>query len=93
MLVSEFHYDLRRNALRRSRCRIAPVAPAACDPATRRWQDRSFREFPALLRPDDLLVVNNTRVSRPGFLATAAASEPRPWASTIRRRGSTCGAG
>jgi S-adenosylmethionine:tRNA ribosyltransferase-isomerase len=26
------------------------------------WQDRKFREFPDLLRPDDLLVVNNTRV-------------------------------
>jgi S-adenosylmethionine:tRNA ribosyltransferase-isomerase len=26
------------------------------------WQDRQFRDFPDLLRPDDLLVVNNTRV-------------------------------
>jgi len=26
------------------------------------WQDRTFLEFPDLLRPDDLLVVNNTRV-------------------------------
>jgi len=26
------------------------------------WQDRSFCDFPHLLRPDDLLVVNNTRV-------------------------------
>ena len=26
------------------------------------WQDREFREFPDLLRPSDLLVVNNTRV-------------------------------
>ncbi len=26
------------------------------------WQDRKFREFPDLLRPDDLLVLNNTRV-------------------------------
>ena len=26
------------------------------------WEDRSFREFPDLLRSDDLLVVNNTRV-------------------------------
>jgi S-adenosylmethionine:tRNA ribosyltransferase-isomerase len=26
------------------------------------WQDRDFREFPDLLRPDDLLVLNNTRV-------------------------------
>ena len=26
------------------------------------WEDRSFREFPDLLRPGDLLVLNNTRV-------------------------------
>src|SRR6202162_4289116 len=26
------------------------------------WQDRSLREFPDLLRSDDLLVLNNTRV-------------------------------
>jgi S-adenosylmethionine:tRNA ribosyltransferase-isomerase len=26
------------------------------------WQDRNFREFPDLLRSDDLLVLNNTRV-------------------------------
>jgi S-adenosylmethionine:tRNA ribosyltransferase-isomerase len=26
------------------------------------WQDRKFREFPDLLRADDLLVLNNTRV-------------------------------
>ena len=26
------------------------------------WEDRSFREFPDLLRSDDLLVLNNTRV-------------------------------
>ena len=26
------------------------------------WEDRVFREFPGLLRPDDLLVLNNTRV-------------------------------
>src|SRR5208337_2579345 len=29
---------------------------------TASWQDRGFREFPDLLRPDDLLVLNNTRV-------------------------------
>jgi S-adenosylmethionine:tRNA ribosyltransferase-isomerase len=26
------------------------------------WRDRSFREFPGLLRPDDLVVINNTKV-------------------------------
>jgi S-adenosylmethionine:tRNA ribosyltransferase-isomerase len=32
------------------------------DRPTGRWEDRQFLDFPALLRPDDLLVVNNTRV-------------------------------
>jgi S-adenosylmethionine:tRNA ribosyltransferase-isomerase len=27
-----------------------------------KWRDRNFRDFPERLRPDDLLVVNNTRV-------------------------------
>jgi S-adenosylmethionine:tRNA ribosyltransferase-isomerase len=26
------------------------------------WEDRQFREFPELLRPDDLVIFNNTRV-------------------------------
>jgi len=30
--------------------------------SARVWHDRMFRDFPDLLRPDDLLVVNNTRV-------------------------------
>ena len=63
MLVSDFHYDL-------------PAALIAQDPTADRagsrmlhlnrsarvWHDRMFRDFPDLLRPDDLLVVNNTRV-------------------------------
>ena len=32
------------------------------DPLPGQWEDRSFQEFPDLLRPDDLLVLNNTRV-------------------------------
>jgi S-adenosylmethionine:tRNA ribosyltransferase-isomerase len=63
MLVTDFDYDL-------------PPANIAQEPLTDRassrmlhvsrsdgsWQDRLFREFPELLRPDDLLVLNNTRV-------------------------------
>ena len=63
MLVTDFDYDL-------------PPANIAQEPLADRassrmlhlscsngsWQDRLFREFPDLLRPDDLLVLNNTRV-------------------------------
>jgi S-adenosylmethionine:tRNA ribosyltransferase-isomerase len=63
VLVSDFHYDLPLE-------RIAQEPPA--DRAGSRmlhllcgtggWHDRMFRELPDLLRADDLLVVNNTRV-------------------------------
>jgi S-adenosylmethionine:tRNA ribosyltransferase-isomerase len=63
MLVSDFQYDLPPE-------RIAQEPPS--DRAGSRllyltrqpesWQDRRFREFPEVLRPDDLLVLNNTRV-------------------------------
>ncbi|MDP9263719.1 MAG: S-adenosylmethionine:tRNA ribosyltransferase-isomerase, partial [Acidobacteriota bacterium] len=63
MLVSDFDYALPPE-------RIAQEALA--DRAASRllhlertsgaWQDRGFRELPDLLRPDDLLVLNNTRV-------------------------------
>lgn len=34
----------------------------ALDRATGDWQDRMFRDFPSLLRPGDLLVLNDSRV-------------------------------
>jgi S-adenosylmethionine:tRNA ribosyltransferase-isomerase len=63
MLVSEFHYDLPPERIAQEP--LPDRAGSRLLHVTRqlgRWQDRSFREFPALLRPDDLLVVNNTRV-------------------------------
>jgi S-adenosylmethionine:tRNA ribosyltransferase-isomerase len=64
MLVSEFHYDLpgeriAQQPLRdRAGSRLLHLHRASPDGG----QDRSFREFPGLLRADDLLVLNNTRV-------------------------------
>jgi S-adenosylmethionine:tRNA ribosyltransferase-isomerase len=63
MLVSDFDFDL-PEAL------IAQEPPAdragsrmlTLDRATGSWQDRCFREFPDLLRPGDLLVLNDSRV-------------------------------
>jgi S-adenosylmethionine:tRNA ribosyltransferase-isomerase len=63
MLVSDFHYDLPPESI---------AQEALSDRASSRllhllrenksWQDRAFRDFPDLLRPEDLLVLNNTRV-------------------------------
>src|SRR5580704_622246 len=63
MLVSDFDYELPRELIAKE-----PLADRAgsrllfLSRPSQSWQDRQFREFPGLLRPDDLLVVNNTRV-------------------------------
>jgi S-adenosylmethionine:tRNA ribosyltransferase-isomerase len=63
VLVSDFGYELPQELI---------AQEALADRAASRllhlervsgaWQDRGFRDFPGLLRPDDLLVINNTRV-------------------------------
>jgi S-adenosylmethionine:tRNA ribosyltransferase-isomerase len=63
MLVSDFHYDLPPASIAQE-----PLADRASSRLlhlvrqNKTWQDRAFRDFPDLLRPDDLLVLNNTRV-------------------------------
>ena len=63
MLVSDFHYDLPPERIAQE-----PLADRAAsrmlllNQDSGQWNDRAFREFPDLLRPDDLLVINNTRV-------------------------------
>jgi S-adenosylmethionine:tRNA ribosyltransferase-isomerase len=63
VLVSEFDYYLPPD-----RIATQPLADRAAarmlhfDRAGGQLRDATFREFPDLLRPDDLLVVNNTRV-------------------------------
>jgi len=63
MLVSDFHYDLPPESIaqeplsNRSASRLLHLLRK-----NEAWQDRAFRDFPGLLHPDDLLVLNNTRV-------------------------------
>jgi S-adenosylmethionine:tRNA ribosyltransferase-isomerase len=63
MLVSEFHYDLPPESIAQE-----PLADRAAsrllhlNRQARSCQDRKFVEFPDLLRSDDLVVLNNTRV-------------------------------
>jgi len=63
VLVSDFHYDLPPELIAQE-----PLADRAgsrmlhLTRASGNWQDRTFREFPDLLRSGDVLVVNNTRV-------------------------------
>ena len=67
MLVSDFQYDLPPDRIAQQP--LADRAGSRLLHLNRRnldrpgsWQDRNFREFPDLLRSDDLLVLNNTRV-------------------------------
>jgi S-adenosylmethionine:tRNA ribosyltransferase-isomerase len=72
MLVSDFQYDLPPDRIAQEP--LADRAGSRLLHMNRRslnrlnndqlesWQDRSFRDFPGLLRSDDLLVLNNTRV-------------------------------
>ena len=76
MLVSDFHYDLPPESIAqeplgdRAGTRllhlIKPGQNRRLEPdrtaSRQKWEDITFREFPDLLRADDLLVVNNTRV-------------------------------
>ena len=63
MLVSEFGYHLPEELIAQE-----PLADRSASRMlhlrrdTEELQDRRFLEFPELLRPDDLLVLNNTRV-------------------------------
>jgi len=63
MLVSDFDYNLPPESIAQE-----PLADRAGSRLlhlrrkNETWQDRTFRDFPDLLRPDDLLVLNNTRV-------------------------------
>jgi S-adenosylmethionine:tRNA ribosyltransferase-isomerase len=68
MLVSDFHYDLPPERIAqepladRAGSRLLHVNRQPGSWEGQSWQDRRFREFPDLLRSDDLLVLNNTRV-------------------------------
>jgi S-adenosylmethionine:tRNA ribosyltransferase-isomerase len=63
VLVSDFHYDLPEAQIAQE-----PLADRAAsrmlhlDRQSGRLEDRVFRDFPDLLQPDDLVVLNNTRV-------------------------------
>src|SRR5277367_5644452 len=63
MLVSDFHFDLPEELIAQEA--LADRAASRLlrlDAASGEFADCGFREFPEMLRADDLLVFNNTRV-------------------------------
>ena len=91
MLVSDFDFDLPEELIAQEppaeragarMLRLERATGAWPEPGGVPWQDRMFREFPSLLRPGDLLVLNNSRViparlfARRAGLHTQAHHEP-----------------
>ena len=68
MLVSDFNFELPAESIAqqpssdRAGSRLLHLHRAGSGGRAGGWEDRSFREFPDLLRSNDLLVLNNTRV-------------------------------
>ena len=79
VLVSDFDYELPEELIAQE-----PLADRAASrllhfsAATAALADRHFREFPDLLRPDDLLVFNNTRVFPARLYARRAGVKSQP---------------
>ena len=79
MLVSDFHYDLPEELIAQE-----PLADRAgsrmlrLNRATGRLTDAHFRDFSELLRADDLLVLNNTRVFPARLYGRRSGSRAQP---------------
>ncbi len=79
MLVSDFDYHLPGDLIAQ-----APLADRAASRmlhllrGSGEWEDLWFREFPGLLRPDDLVVFNNTRVFPARLYARRSGSRSQP---------------
>ena len=79
MLVSDFDYHLPDDLIAQQ-----PLADRAAsrllhlDRCRELLEDRTFRDFPELLRPDDLLVLNNTRVLPARLFGHRSGSRAQP---------------
>jgi S-adenosylmethionine:tRNA ribosyltransferase-isomerase len=79
VLVSDFHYDLPEELIAQE-----PLADRAgsrmlrLNRATGRVTDAHFRDFPELLRADDLLILNNTRVFPARLYGRRSGSRAQP---------------
>lgn len=79
MLVSDFEFPLPAELIaqeplaRRDSSRMLHVRRSTGD-----WSDLTFREFPGLLKPNDLLVFNNTRVFPARLYGRREGARPQP---------------
>jgi S-adenosylmethionine:tRNA ribosyltransferase-isomerase len=79
VLVSDFDYHLPKELIAqeplpdRAASRMLHLVRTRSE-----WRDRCFRHFPELLRPDDLLVVNNTRVMAARLFGRRSGKRAQP---------------
>lgn len=79
MLVSEFNYELAADSIAQE-----PLADRSASRLLHlrresgKFEDRVFRDFPDLLRPDDLVVFNNTRVFPARLYGRRSGSKAQP---------------
>ena len=84
MLVSDFHYDLPEELIAQQPLPDRAASRLLHLSAAGEFHDDQFRDFPNLLRPNDLVVFNNTRVfparlyGRRGGLKSQAPSPHNP---------------
>src|SRR5581483_6195115 len=82
VLVSDFDYHLPDELIAQE-----PLPDRAgsrmlhLDRHSGRFADRHFRDFPDLLRPDDLLVLNNTRVFPARLYGRRSGARSQPMSS------------
>src|SRR5258705_456178 len=62
MRVDDFDFDLPRGLIARHPCEPRDAVRLLVIPASRRFENRQVADLPALLRPGDLLVFNDTKV-------------------------------
>src|SRR5712671_5800471 len=62
MRVDDFDFDLPRGLIARHPCEPRDAARLLFIPASGRFENRQVADLPAMLRPEDLLVINDTKV-------------------------------
>ena len=91
VLVSDFNYSLPEELIAQE-----PLADRAAsrllhlNRSTTELHDRQFRDFPELLKPDDLVVFNNTRVFPARLYGRRSGANAQPLSPRIQRRATFC---
>src|SRR5258708_2656861 len=74
MRVEDFDFDLPRGLIAPHPCEPCDAARLLFIPASGRFENRQVADLPALLRPPDLLVFNDTQVAAAGLVGRGGAA-------------------